>query len=237
MNTFIIAEAGVNHDGDFETAKKMIEEAAIVGADAIKFQTFWDIGLDKYEFTEEQWKELKELCDTIGIEFMTTPHWGSPLTFYKESDFDVIDFVDNMVKRHKIASPYLTNRLYVQYVALKGKPIYMSTGSIKHKNGMATIEEIKETLSWIPGIDVTLLHCVSKYPPKKAHYDRIIELQKLGKPVGLSDHTLNKDVNSWPVVEKHFKLDDKCIDAKVSLNPKDFNEMVTNIKNHENLYR
>jgi len=232
----IIAEFGVNHEGDFNKAKEAIEMATICGANAIKFQTFWGIGLEKYEFTKEQWIALRNQTDKLGIEFMSTPHWGSPLTFYKDEDFEVIDFVDTLVKRHKIASPYLINKKYVEYIASKGKPILMSTGSIKNENKMATIDEIKETLSWIPNADITLLHCISKYPCENSQIERIEELKKLGKPVGLSDHSLTTDVRPFPFIEKHFKLDDSCIDANISLNPKQFNEMVVNIKNYVSIY-
>jgi len=234
----IIAEFGVNHEGDFNKAKEAIELALICGANAIKFQIFWDIGeqLKKYEFTKEQWIELKELADKYSIEFMATPHWGSPLTFYKDEDFEVIDFVDTLVKRHKVASPYLTNEKYVSYIAGKGKPLLISTGSIKNEDGMATIEEIETMLDWIPKIDVTLLHCISKYPCNNSRIEKIEDLRKLGRPVGLSDHTMDIMVRPFPVIEKHFKLDDECIDANVSLNPKQFMEMVRNIKNYESIY-
>lgn len=235
----IIAECGVNHNGDFERAKQMVETAAYCGADIVKFQTFWDIGerLKKYEFTKEQWVELKELANSLTIEFMSTPHWGSPLTFYKDEDLEVIDFVDTLVKYHKVASPYLTNKKYLEYIASKGKPLFISTGSINHENGMATNKEIKEALSWIPQADITLLHCVSKYPLDKPNYKRIRELKKIKKPVGLSDHSLNKMIQCFPVVEKHFKLDDDCIDANVSLNPEEFREMVRNIRNYQILFK
>jgi N,N'-diacetyllegionaminate synthase len=249
----IVAECGVNFN-NFEEAKRLVEMAKFAGADAVKFQTFWNIGLEKYELTKEQWIELKELADSLCMEFMTTPHWGSPLTFYKDEDYEVIDFVDTLVKTHKIASPYLTNKKYVSYIASKGKPIYMSTGSITRKDGMATMAEIKETLSWVPNADITILHCVSKYPVSdfistkhvasnrngviiNAHYERILKLKRFGKPVGLSDHTTNKMIQCWPVVEKHFKLNDNCIDAKISLNPEEFREMVRNIRNYQSVFR
>ena len=232
-SSFVIAESGVNFN-NFSEAQKLVEMASFVGANAIKFQTFWDIGeqLKKYELIKEQWVELRNLCDSYAIEFMSTPHWGSPLTFYKDEDFEVIDFVDSLVKRHKIASPYLTNKKYVKYVASKNKPIYLSTGSITREDGMATMAEIKTALSWLKDSDVVLLHCVSKYPPENPHYERILKLKKLGKPVGLSDHSINKMIQCWPVVEKHFKLNDNCIDSNISLNPNDFREMVRNIRNY-----
>jgi len=230
--TLIIAEAGVNYN-NFEEAKELVMKAAFVGANTVKFQIFWGIGLAKYELTKQEWNYLHNFAHRHAIGFMATPHWGSPLTFYKDEDYEVIDFVDSLVKIHKIASPYLTNEKYCRYIASKGKPILLSTGSIKNKNGMATMREIKTALSWMPDADITLLHCVSKYPAKKPHYERILKLRKFKKPVGLSDHSLNKMIQCWPVVEKHFKLNNNCIDAKSSLDPEEFREMVRNIRNYQ----
>lgn len=236
--TLIIAEAGVNYN-NFEEAKELVEKAAFAGANVVKFQIFWGIGekLAKYELTKNEWSALKNHAKWLAMGFMATPHWGSPLTFYKDEDYEVIDFVDSLVSIHKIASPYLTNEKYCKYIASKGKPILLSTGSTTRKDGMATIKEIKQALSWMPDSDITLLHCISKYPPKNPHYERILKLKKLGKPVGLSDHTLNKMIPCWPVVEKHFKLNNNCIDAKVSLDPEGFREMVRNIRNYQMAFR
>ena len=229
--SFIISEVGINFN-NFEEAKKLVEMSAFVGANAVKFQIFWNLGrLEKYELSKEQWVELKNYCNDFVIEFMASPHCD-----WEGTNNDTIDFVDTLVKRHKIASPYLTNKKYVQYIASKGKPIYLSTGSMTRKDGMATMGEIKETLSWIPKSDITLLHCVSKYPPKNPHYKRILKLKSFGKPVGLSDHSLNKMIQCWPVIEKHIKLTDNCIDSAVSLNPEDFREMVRNIRNYESVF-
>jgi sialic acid synthase SpsE len=232
--TLIIAEAGVNYN-NFEEAQRLVEMASFCGANAVKFQVFWGIGdkLAKYELSKDQWKQLHNLAHYHAMGFMATPHWGSPLTFYKDEDYEVIDFVDSLVSIHKIASPYLTNEKYCKYIASKGKPILLSTGSIIHKDGMATMAEIKLALSWLKDSDVTLMHCVSKYPSKNPHYERIIKLKKFGKPVGLSDHSLNKMILCFPVVEKHFKLNNNCIDSKVSLEPNDFREMVRNIRNYQ----
>ena len=235
--SLIIAEAGVNYNS-FEEAQKLVEMASFAGANIVKFQIFWGLGcLMKYELTKQEWMALKNLADNYAIEFMATPHWGSPLCGYKKDDYDVIDFVDSLVRIHKIASPYLTNKKYVKYIASKGKSILLSTGSITRKDGMATMKEIKTALSWMPKSKVTLLHCISKYPPKDAHYERILKLKKFGLPVGLSDHSTNKMIQAWPVVEKHFKLSDNCIDSKVSLNPEEFREMVRNIRNYQSIFR
>jgi sialic acid synthase SpsE len=215
----------------------MVEQALIAGADCVKFQTFWGlVGLEKYEFTQDQWKYLKMYCDEMGVDFMTTPHWGSPLCGYKDSDYPTIDFVDALVKTHKIASPYLTNENYVRYIALKGKPVFLSTGSITNENKMAIDAEIENALEWLKDVPVTLLHCVSSYPPDDGKYERIRELKKFGKPVGISDHTQKKLFPPLPVIEKHFKIDDNCIDAGVSLSPKDFEFMTVAVKNFRKTY-
>lgn len=226
MQILIIAEAGINYNS-FEEAQRLVEMASFCGANVVKFQIFWALGrLQKYELSKDQWKQLHNFAHYHAIGFMATPHCNG-------LDKETIDFVDSLVSIHKIASPYLTNREYVEYIASKGKPILLSTGSLTRKDGMATIKEIKTTLSWIPKADVTLLHCVSQYPCKNPHYERIIKLRKLGKPVGLSDHSQNKLVQCWPVVEKHLKLNDNCIDSNVSLGPNDFREMVRNIRNYQ----
>lgn len=237
MKSYIIAEAGVNHNGDFEKAKNIITQALVSGADCVKFQTFWGLGgLEKYELDENQWNKLKDYADAMGIDFMTTAHWGSPLCGYKDSDYPVIDFVDRLVKIHKIASPYLTNENYVKHIASKGKPVFLSTGSITNADKMATNEEIARAIVWLKGVDVTLLHCVSEYPAGDGKYDRIRELKSFGLPVGISDHTKRIIFPPLPVVEKHFKLNDDFIDANVSLNPADFQTMVEAIRNFEKTY-
>lgn len=238
MRTYIIAEIGVNHNGDLERAKDMVTKALICGADCVKFQTFWGLkGLERYEFDENQWMRLKEHADKMGIDFMSTAHWGSPLCGYKDSDYPVIDFVDTLVKTHKIASPYLTNENYVRHIALKGKPVFLSTGSITNDDRMANNSEISQALEWLCDVPTTLLHCVSKYPAEDGKYDRMKELRKeFGRPVGISDHTDRTKIPPMAVVEKHFKIDEDCIDASVSLNLGQFKMMVEFIRNFEKTY-
>lgn len=231
QRTFIIAEIGCNNNGDISRAEIMAESAKKCGANAVKFQTFWDLGcLKEYEMKKTEWRELAEVCEIIGIEFMSTPHWGSPLCGYKDEDYKVIDFIDKFVKRHKVASPYLTNEKYLKYIADKGKPLIISTGSIIHKNGMATMKEIETALKWVGDKDITLLHCVSKYPCSEAHLERIEELKQFKYPVGISDHTTSITPPNVPMVEKHFKIDENCIDANVSLNIIDFKKYVKNLR-------
>lgn len=216
----IIAEIGINHNGNLHTALELIRVAKQVGADAVKFQYFTNIShLKKYELAgyEQDVNHLKQYCDKINITFLSTPH-----------TFDAIQILDNYVDIFKIASPYLGVPNFLKEVASKNKPILLSTGSVIHNNGMASIEEIQNALSFIPNADVTLLHCVSKYPCKNGYYERIDELKNLGYSVGLSDHTKNiKLPKGLPVYEKHIMLDnDLCIDRKVSLSPTEFKEMV-----------
>jgi N-acetylneuraminate synthase/N,N'-diacetyllegionaminate synthase len=229
-HTLIIAEAGVNYN-NFDEAKRLVEMAAFAGTDVIKFQIFWALGrLKEYELSRNQWKELCNFAHYHAVGFMATAHCNG-------LNKDTVDFVDSLVRIHKIASPYLTNKEYIKYIASKGKPILLSTGSLKHKDGMAKMKEIKQALSWMPKADVTLLHCVSKYPCKNPHYKRILQLKKFKKPVGLSDHSLNTMIQCWPVVEKHFKVNDNCVDSNVSLDPNKFREMVRNIRNHELIFK
>ena len=152
---------------------------------------------------------------------MSTPH-----------TFKAIHFLDDIMPIYKIASTYLGLPNFLLEVARKNKPIYLSVGNIIHNNGMATDEEIKNALSFIPNADVTLLHCVSKYPCIDPHYERIDELRKFNLPVGLSDHTKNIEIpKNISVLEKHFMLDNqKCIDSNVSLPPYEFMKIINSIK-------
>jgi N,N'-diacetyllegionaminate synthase len=220
---FIIAEAGINHNGDLNIAKELAYQAYNVGADAIKYQTSWNITrLSDYSFTKDEWYELKYYCDDIGIEFMSTPH-----------TFEAIHFLELLVNKYKIASTYLGLPNFLVEVAKKNKPIFLSVGNIIHDNGIATDEEIRNALSFVPHADITLLHCVSKYPCNESYYERINELKKFGKPVGLSDHSKNIQIpTNVSVIERHFMLDNqKCIDSNVSLTSSEFKQMVEWIKN------
>jgi len=225
-HSFIIAEAGINHNGEYRLAERLVDAAVKAGADAVKFQTFK--GLDRvkqYGLKKMEFRRLKAYCEEKGIMFLTTAH-----------TFNMIDFVNTIVPIHKIASPFLTDKDFVLRVASKEKPILLSTGSTFHHDGMATEEEIAETLSWIPTADVTLLHCISHYPLEDGKLDRIKELSQFLKVVGLSDHTKNIKVQPFPVIEKHLMLDENCIDAPVSLNPQEFKQMVQYIRENENIY-
>jgi sialic acid synthase SpsE len=109
----------------------------------------------------------------------------------------------------------------------------MSTGSLTEPGKMATDDQIWKALEWLDGLDITLLHCVSEYPAANPHYERIRELRHFGHKVGISDHTQKLVFPPMDVIEKHFKLDDDCIDAKVSITPEQLYRLIENLRNFE----
>jgi len=251
--TFIIAEAGVNHNGSLELAKKLVDAAKEAGADAVKFQTFKsedlvakdvemadyqkkNIGkkesqldmLRKLELSYEDFKELKNYCDKKEIIFLSTPHTR-----------DAADFLDRLVPAFKIGSGDLTNLPFLEKIAGKRKPIILSTG-------MATLDEVKEAVDIIKakGNDqIILLHCTTSYPCDKEEVNlRAMEtLKQLDFLVGYSDHTLGIDVSLMAakmgavVIEKHFTLDKNMEgpDHKASLNPRELKQLVKMLKSKD----
>ncbi len=236
--TFIIAEAGINHNGKIELAKKLIQEAANAGANALKNQMFeveefcsknseyFDL-FKALEFSEEEWIEIAEFAKDIGIIFIAS--------VFGEESADLLDNVGLPV--YKIASGDLTHLPLLDYVARKNKPIILSTG-------MSTIGEIEEAISEIyktGNQQVVLLHCVSNYPTKYEETNlRVIQTLKdaFKIPVGFSDHTVGTIIPATAVamganiVEKHFTLDKNMEgpDHKLSLEPQEFKKMVENIR-------
>lgn len=224
---YIIAEAGVNHGGSLETAFRLIDDAASGGADAIKFQTYkaeslamrespayWDLTKEStrtqfelfkhYDtFGEAEFRTLKEHCDAVGIEFMSTPF-----------DHGAAEFLNGLVDVHKISSSDITNRPLVELVASFGKPVLLSTGA-------SDLLEITQAVEWIVrgGAPVSLLHCVLNYPTADvdANLGRIVSLRQEFPefPIGYSDHTLPGDLEPLViastlgavVLEKHFTHD------------------------------
>jgi sialic acid synthase SpsE len=224
---YIIAEVGVNHEGSMELAKRLVDEAKEGGADAVKFQSYkaetlaskdspsyWDTTKEpttsQYElfkkhdsFWIDEMKELKDYCDKINIEFMSTPF-----------DIESADFLNNMMDVYKISSSDLTNKPFIEYMCQFNKPIILSTGA-------SSLSEIQEAVSWIEkyGNQLSLLHCVLNYPTddKNANLGMIIGLKKAfpDKIIGYSDHTLPKDMKVCEmatmlgavIIEKHFTHD------------------------------
>ncbi|NQE54222.1 hypothetical protein C5S29_11565 [ANME-1 cluster archaeon GoMg3.2] len=250
---FIIAEAGVNHNGNINLAKKLIDAAKDAGADAVKFQTFKAENvviknaekaeyqktvkeesqygmLKKLELTEEDFRELADYAKKDGILFLSSP-------FDKES-VDLLDELD--VPAFKIASGEMTNFPLLRYIAKKGKPIILSTG-------MSTLGEVEEALNSIrsEGVEeVILLHCISNYPARIEDVNlRAMETlkQAFQIPVGFSDHTLGITASIAAaalgacVIEKHFTLDRNLPgpDHKASLEPDELKEMVQAIRDVE----
>ncbi len=252
---FIIAEAGVNHNGDVNLAKKLIDAAREAGADAVKFQTFTADKIvtrdaekaeyqqrttgkeesqfemiKKLELSTENFEELSDYAQKKGMIFLSTP-------FDKGS----VDLLDRMgVPAFKVGSGEITNLPLLKHIARKNKPVILSTG-------MATLGEIEEALAAIrqDGVDeIILLHCVSCYPAKIEDANlRAIETlrQAFRLPVGLSDHTLGITVPIAAaalgacVIEKHFTLDKKLPgpDHQASLEPEELKQMVTAIRDVE----
>ncbi len=224
---FIIAEAGVNHEGSMETAKRLIYEAKEGGADAIKFQTYkaetlaskhspayWDLSKESTEsqfelfkkhdsFWKDEMLRLKEYCDELEIEFLSTP-------FDKESAI----FLNEMMDVFKISSSDITNKPFIEFICEFGKPILLSTGA-------SNLDEVKEAVSWITNYDIpySLMHCVLNYPTPdpNANLGMIIGLKEAFPDIciGYSDHTLPKEMNicmtatllGAKIIEKHFTHD------------------------------
>lgn len=251
---FIIAEAGVNHNGSFSLAKKMIAAAKKAGADAVKFQTFKadnlatatapkadyqkkrDSGktqldmLKKLELSDSEFMRLKAYCGKIGIMFLSTPF-----------DMESAKFLDRIgMKAFKISSGDLTNIPLLSQVAKYKKPIILSTG-------MATMEEVKEAVEAVYSAgnrDLALLHCTSNYPTAQEDVNLLAMRtlkDRFNIPVGYSDHTEGIDIPvaavalGASIVEKHFTLDKKMSgpDNRISLEPKELKAMVASIRRIE----
>jgi len=227
VRPYVIAEAGVNHEGSMELAKLMVHQAAEAGADAIKFQTYkaeslavrdspayWDVTKEptrtQYElfkrhdsFWLAEFEELRVECDRAGIAFMSTPF-----------DVESARFLDDLVDVHKISSSDLTNKPFVELIASFGKPILLSTGA-------STTAEIDAAVGWVraAGAPLSLLHCVLNYPTAEEDADlgRVLTLARSypDLPVGYSDHTVPADLEALVlaaslgavVIEKHFTHD------------------------------
>ena len=221
---YIIAEVGVNHEGSMELAKRLINEAKEGGADAVKFQSYkantlaskdspayWDTRKEpttsqyelfkKYDsFGVDEMRELKDYCDKVDIEFMSTPF-----------DIESADFLDEMMDVYKVSSSDLTNKPFIEYICKYNKPIILSTGA-------SSLHEIQEAVSWIEkyGNPLALLHCVLNYPTpdRNANLGMILDLKEKfpDKIIGYSDHTLPRDMKVCEmatilgsvIIEKHF---------------------------------
>lgn len=255
MKTYIIAEAGVNHNGSLEIAKKLVDEAKKAGVDCIKFQTFIAKNLTskvarkaeyqkkqtdtdenqldmlkKLELSFDDFIELNEYCKKKDIEFISTAF-----------DFESIEFLEGLdMKVWKISSGDITNLPYLIRVAKLNESVILSTG-------MSNMEEISSAISVLKNNgaeDITLLHCTTEYPaPFNDVNLRAMNTMKeaFNVQVGYSDHTTGIEIPiaavalGATVIEKHFTLDRsmKGPDHKASLEPDELKNMVDAIRNIE----
>lgn len=253
--TFIIAEAGVNHNGDILLAKKMIDTASEAGADAVKFQTFQveklvskeakkaqyqleNTGntetqyemLKKLELDKETHVELMKYAEDKNIMFLSTPFDIDSIKLLMELGIEII----------KIPSGEITNLPYLREVAKYKKKVILSTG-------MSNMQEVKDAVEILRKYgteDITLLHCNTQYPTpmEDVNLRAMATMEKeLGLPVGYSDHTKSIEVPiaavamGAVVIEKHFTLDKEMDgpDHKASLEPDELMSMVQSIRNIE----
>lgn len=257
-HTIIIAEAGVNHNGSIDLAKKLIDMASEAGVDFIKFQTFKSANLvtktatqadyqkknvldsdnsqynmlKKLELSAEQHRELVHYCNEKGIRFLSSAF-----------DIESVDFLASLkLGLWKIPSGEITNYPYIKKIASYGEPVILSTG-------MSTIQEISDTINLLvyfglPLDKITILHCNTEYPTPMCDVN-LLAMNKMKQTfkveVGYSDHTLGIEVPiasvalGARVIEKHFTLDRNLPgpDHKASLEPNELKIMVNAIRNIE----
>ncbi|MBI3565971.1 MAG: N-acetylneuraminate synthase [Elusimicrobia bacterium] len=248
---FVIAEAGVNHNGDLALAERLVDAAKAAGADAVKFQTFRADSLAtdaaalapyqaaagvrdgqrtmlaKLELDEAAHRRLQARARATGIEFLSTP--------FDEASADLLERLG--MPLFKLPSGEVTNKRLVEHVARKGWPMILSTG-------MCDLDEVRRAVGWIRAVSsapLTVLHCVTEYPAPADQVNlRAMDALRdaLGLPVGYSDHTLGTEVSvaaaarGAAVIEKHITLDRTLPgpDHAASLEPAAFSEMVRQIR-------
>ncbi|MGP1568132.1 MAG: N-acetylneuraminate synthase [Peptoanaerobacter stomatis] len=256
MGVFIIAEAGVNHNGSLKLAKKLVDEAKNAGVDCIKFQTFIAENivsktavkaeyqkqntnnssesqynmLKKLELSFSDFIELNNYCKAKNIQFLSTAF-----------DFESIDFLSSLdMNVWKIPSGEITNLPYLIKIANLGKDVIISTG-------MSTMEDIQNALSVLKtngAGNITVLHCTTEYPAPFTDVNLKAMLtikDKFDVNIGYSDHTKGIEIPisavalGATVIEKHFTLDKNMQgpDHKASLEPHELKKMVESIRNVE----
>lgn len=239
---FLIAEAGINHNGNLSTAIKLVDKAVQCKVDAIKFQTYktekrvkktskiFNI-LKKCELSYEEFYKIKQYCDKKKIIFFSTPF-----------DVESVDFLKKIkVKLLKIASFDIGNYELIRKIIKTKIPTIISTG-------MASLKEIKKVdyMFRSKKIEHQFLHCISSYPTieENSYLNNIKFLSKMLKTnIGLSDHTndINTSIYSYilgsRIFEKHFKLskNHKCVDSAVSITPDQFLNLRKKLLNTEKI--
>ena len=257
MKVTVIAEAGVNHNGDLTLAKKLVDVAKIAGADFVKFQTFdpdalviQQVGkaeyqktshdddesqyemLRKLQLTDKMHRELIDYSLAVGIRFLSTAF-----------DMESAHMLYGLGQRaFKIPSGEITNTPLVRFIGSIAEQVILSTG-------MSTLEEVRRALNEIERAGtsknrVTVLHCTSAYPTpySEVNLAAMVTLRdELGVKVGYSDHTMGTEVPiaavamGASIIEKHFTIDRNLVgpDHKASLNPDELQSMVRQIRNIE----
>lgn len=253
QSCYVIAEAGVNHNGEMDIAHQLIDAAVASGADCVKFQSYvteelvtqdtpkaayqvettgaggsqYDM-LKALELSAEQQRELKAHCDEKGILYLCTPY-----------DYPSADLLDEMdVAAYKIASTDTTNVPFLRYLAQKGRPVILSTG-------MSTMAEVEQAVDVLKsgGLEgkIVILHCTSEYPVQinEVNLRAMATMQQaFACPVGFSDHTQDLGASPWAVavgacmIEKHFSLDRDMVgpDHRTSLEPQELKNLVQVIR-------
>lgn len=256
-HVLIIAEAGVNHNGSLQTAFRLAEEAASAGADVIKFQMFFAEKLvrvdarkvryqdtfdpssqtqyemlKRLELAEEEILELIEHCRQIGIEFLCTAF-----------DLGSLDFLcQSGMKRIKVPSGEITNKLLLRAVASKGLPVVLSTGGSDFDEVVQAVGVLIQ--EGLPPDELALLQCTSAYPTPSSEVNlRVVEVfsQYFQAKVGLSDHTLGDEVAiaavalGAKIIEKHFTLDQSQAgpDHFLSVDPEGLRSLVAKVRSVE----
>ena len=254
-HVMIIAEAGVNHNGDLELAKKMALVAKECGADAVKYQTavpelVISVFAPKAEYQKEttgdkesqlemvrklhfdfeSHRQLKEYCDSIGIQYLSSPFDIPSVEFLATLDLPCM----------KVPSGEITNYPYLVAVGKTGLPVILSTGMSVPDEIEAAVKLLKENGAG----EITILHCNTEYPTnyEDANLGAMLWLkERFHCPVGLSDHTRGYECDvaaaalGAVVIEKHFTLDKNMEgpDQKASLDPKELADMVQAVRNIE----
>jgi N-acetylneuraminate synthase len=249
---YVIAEIGVNHNGDLSIARRLVDAAVAAGADAVKFQkrklneTYRQEIIDQprrgeqglqylvpllieFELSDAAFRELRDYCRASDITFMCTP--------WDRSSVDLLETMD--LAAYKIGSPDMTNFPLIEYVVATGKPLLISTG-------MSTEEEIRRTLAFLEekGAEYALFHCVSTYPaaPEEINLKFMQTLREWsGRPVGYSGHDTGTAISLAAVamgarlLERHLTLDRamRGPDHKASLEPDAFAEQVRAVREVE----
>lgn len=251
-SVYVIAEAGVNHNGDLALAKRLADAAKACGADAVKYQSFKAASLATagaakaayqkkmtggaqtqremlagLELSDAAHRELATHCERVGITFLSTP--------FDEASADLLDSLG--VPLMKVPSGELTNKPLIRHVAAKGKPLIVSTG-------MSTLAEVADAVRWareVSNAPLTLLHCLTEYPaPVEQVNLRAMDTlaEQFGLPVGYSDHTPGIEVSvaavarGASVIEKHLTLDKSLPgpDQAASLDPAEFAALVKAVR-------